>query len=380
MGAGFVVGDRGLGTSGDTHAAWMMAHAIAEPYLVVGASAIGQWHVTKQRPRDDAFIVRRAGDWIAAAVADGVGSRPHARYGASYTVESLTALLLRPFAQLSTARNLAASDTPPAPPDRAEETELKISVLKKGLGLSELVAGLVRWNKKLYDLGLQEFNDVRLQQCASTGWWIATPPNASPDLVENPNIVPIMQKAFENTHLGLRRHAEMLELELPELGCTGLALLLNVTTGQGVVGQVGDGAILGLLAGGQVRQLVEPPDTGDLQSTYTITSPNLRDYLAIQVVEPVAVNPYVAFYLMTDGLSNDLLYASDQSTLEGLLQNVDRNLHLAPSPAQAAAGMLNWLSTYQAKSSYDDRTLVVITQREKKNGDDNRNAGQSPTA
>jgi hypothetical protein len=227
---------------------------------------------------------------------------------------------------------------------------------------------------------LNELRDIPLQQCATTGWWMATMENTTPDPAESPNIVPIMQKAFENTHVGLRQHAESLELELQELGCTGLALLLNLKTGQGVVGQVGDGAILGLLASGQVRQLVEPPETGDPQSTYTLTSPNVRDYLAIQVVEPVAVNPFTGFYLMTDGLANDLLYSTNLATMAGLIQNVDRNLHLAPSPAQAAAGMLNWLATYQAKSSYDDRTLVVITHREKKYGDDNDHAGQPPTA
>lgn len=45
MTTGFVIGDRGLGTSGDTHPAWMLGHAVAGDYLVVGASAIGQIHL-----------------------------------------------------------------------------------------------------------------------------------------------------------------------------------------------------------------------------------------------------------------------------------------------------------------------------------------------
>ena len=97
MQTGFVIGDRGLSSAGDTHPAWMMAHAKAGGYLIVGASAIGQIHLAHAKPRDDGFVIRRIGNWLAVAVSDGVGSRPFSRYGATYAVESLAATLIRPF-------------------------------------------------------------------------------------------------------------------------------------------------------------------------------------------------------------------------------------------------------------------------------------------
>lgn len=59
--SGFVIGDRGLGASGDTHPPWMMAYAVAGPYLVLGASAVGQIRLSENAPRNDAFVVRPAG-------------------------------------------------------------------------------------------------------------------------------------------------------------------------------------------------------------------------------------------------------------------------------------------------------------------------------
>ncbi|QLQ06570.1 MAG: protein phosphatase 2C domain-containing protein [Anaerolineae bacterium] len=95
-----------------------------------------------------------------------------------------------------------------------------------------------------------------------------------------------MRQAFEKTHLGLRAQAQNLGLELADLGCTALALLLNLETGWGAVGQVGDGAVLGMTAHGEVKELIDAPDTGDPQSTYTLTRPRFDDYLAVASVEP----------------------------------------------------------------------------------------------
>ena len=65
--SGFVIGDRSLRLSGDTHSAWLASHAQVGSYLVVGASAVGQIHLARGLPRDDAFAVRCMGPWLAAA-------------------------------------------------------------------------------------------------------------------------------------------------------------------------------------------------------------------------------------------------------------------------------------------------------------------------
>src|SRR2546421_10489708 len=123
---GFVIGDRGLGASGDTPPNWVMAHAEVGPYLVVGASAVGQIHLAKKLPRDDAFAIRSVGPWLAVAVADGVGTRPLSRYGATYVVESLTLLLLRKLAPpIKLAKNQLPTDPSSIPSSAKEDAELK---------------------------------------------------------------------------------------------------------------------------------------------------------------------------------------------------------------------------------------------------------------
>lgn len=395
MWSGFVIGDRGLGASGDTHPAWMMAHAVAGPYLVVGASAVGQIHLARGAPRDDAFVVRAAGPWLAVAVADGVGSRPLSRYGATYVVEALSASLLRPL--IPHFKTKDAPEVSPqslravhlAPPSRAEEGQIKVGLTKIKSGLASLTAGMKDWTQGLSREEWRPATDF--WQAASIGWWLkedkdahseakAPSPQGATHVGDQPlgtptdtshdrmGLIDVVRQSFVKTHLGLREHARSLGLELADLSCTALALLLNVETGNGAVGQVGDGAILGLTAQGKVLELVQPPDTGDPQTTYTLNKPNFERYLAPGIIARAPADPFVAFYVMTDGLSGDLLYSSKEGALEDWAQKVDHNLRASPSPAQAAAGMLNWLATYIVKGSWDDRTLVVITHQERKHG------------
>lgn len=409
---GFVIGDRGLGSSGDTHPAWMMAHAVAGPYLVVGASAVGQIHLARKEPRDDAFVIRAAGPWLAIAVADGVGSRPLSRYGATYVAEALSALLLRPFvpplktAGTSQASTQSLQPVSPTSPSRTRAVRIKVGNVRVKPGTASLAAGLEDWTQALVKEEMDPPSDF--PQAASIGWWppaVETSPQASGALSDQKetslrasadngsravltdtsndlklDLVEIVTQAFTKTHLGLRAHAQSLDLELTDLSCTALALLLNVETGKGAVGQVGDGAILGLTARGKVQELVQPPDTGDPQATYTLNKPNFERYLAPGIIARAPVDPFVAFYVMTDGLSGDLLYSPKPRALEDWAQKVDSNLRASPSPSQAAAGMLNWLATYQVKGSWDDRTLVVITQRERDHGNRDSDAEQPESA
>lgn len=407
---GFVIGDRGLGTSGDTHPAWMMAHAEAGPYLLIGASAAGQLHLAHQLPRDDAFVIRSIGPWLAVAVADGVGSRPLSRYGATYTVESLTALLLRSFSpplqggKPATRLGTAPSPDRLAPPATAEAAELKLPIDPKvrQKNVEGILASMGNWVRGLVSspasaapsaaTAPQAFAAQELHQVGSVGWWPAsalvnadtqpqqqpsTTPQSSPDSAapgqttaprDHPDLSNVIRHAFVNTHLGLRQHAESLKVELADLGCTALALLFNTETRRGVVGQVGDGALLGLTSRGKVEELVRPLETDDPQSVYTITRRNFEEYLSLNSIERPPADPFVAFYVMTDGVSTDLLYSPRAEELETWAQGIDQNLRASSTPNQAAAGMLNWLATYQIKGSWDDRTLVVITQRERTNG------------
>src|SRR5438105_2012236 len=96
MHSGFVVGDRILGvSSGDTHPLWTAAYGVLGPYWILLASAVGQLHLAQEQSRDDAVVARSAGAWLAVAMADGVGSRPLSRYGATYVADSLASKLLQ---------------------------------------------------------------------------------------------------------------------------------------------------------------------------------------------------------------------------------------------------------------------------------------------
>ncbi|MFZ5822823.1 MAG: protein phosphatase 2C domain-containing protein [Bacillota bacterium] len=375
MRSGFVIGDRVLGASGDTHPDWMVGHGVAGSYLVAGASAVGQIHLARGLPRDDAFVVRTAGPWLAVGMSDGIGSRPASRYGATYVAEALTSFLIRPFVpQVSPERSQVAAATgpaegvQPAPPAKAEMPRLE-SLARKGSTTTGLAAYLTEWTRRSTEEQSPSYPPEPLLQAASVGWWAAQSAMGSDEPPAEANLVQVMNQAFEKSHLGLRGHAQYLGVDLADLGCTALALLFNVETGEGVVGQVGDGSVHGLFRSGKARELVDAPDTGDPQSTYSLNRPDFAKALAVQVISKVEVDPLVAIFVMTDGLSGDLLYSPHPEALDNWAQAVDRNLRLAPSPAQAAAGMLNWLATYQVRGSWDDRTLVVITQRERNDGD-----------
>jgi len=408
MPTGFVIGDRGLGASGDTHPAWMLGHATAADYLVAGASAIGKIHLARGAQRDDAFLVRTNGDWLAVAVADGVGSRPLSRYGATYVVEALTASMLRPLSpplkalDKSKAKKTSSKNTQ-SPPAAIDEAQLKFGA-EKGGGAGALAEALAGWGRAT---NAEDFwPEIELRQAASLGWGLSEPrmqhgktagqvllqepgsiglPNtvdenqngADPVL---PDLTTIVEEAFKYARWGLDDHASRLGLTLSDLGCTALALLLNVETGAGVVAQIGDGAILGLTMQGQTSELVEPPDTGDPQSTYTLNKPNFEGHLAISPIAPSEQDPFVAFFVMTDGLAGDLLYSNKPDTLRDWAQKVDRNLRNSASPMQAAAGMLNWLANYVVPGSWDDRTLVVVTRQERYDGDRHAGAEQPEPA
>ncbi len=107
---GFILGDRILGLSADSHPDWCTAYVELGQYRFIGASAIGKLHLRENRPRDDAFAIRTAGPWLAVAVSDGVGSRQHSRYGSSFAVEALCEHLLREALGIASSRQQLAEE------------------------------------------------------------------------------------------------------------------------------------------------------------------------------------------------------------------------------------------------------------------------------
>jgi hypothetical protein len=391
MRTGFSIGDRGLGASGDTHPHWMMAHAEVGSYLVVGASAIGKLHLAHRSPRDDAFAVRSIGPWLAVAVADGVGTRPLSRFGATYVVESLTALLLR---------KLPAATAPESEPFASGASSSEDAAVLKDVvpppAMEQLIFNppLVRYNDDASEASPGDAASMQFHQAATMGWYLSLPGNSqgsapqpvapdssspAPSVSQEAALLDAMEQAFDKTYLGLKQHASSLSVEMADLSCTALAFLLNVETGYGVVGQIGDGALLGLSTQLKVEELVKAPDAGDPQSTYTINRPNFKKYLAISPIAPSAEKDFTAFYVMTDGVSGDLLYAQ-HSALDEWAKSINAALQTTRNPSIAAAQLLNWLSSYEVKGSWDDRTLVIIMQRERNDGNSHPVTGEPEPA
>ena len=462
MNQDFAIGDRFLDRSGDTHPKWRLAHAVLKSYKIVGASAAGKLHLAKGTPRDDAFAIRSYGPWLAVGVSDGVGSRPHSRYGATYVAEILASMLLRPFVPplgASIPSDASPSSKTSNPqlvyqessvnlPNREIEINKLMEILeqktdenKQDQAPNEITEkareeALNLWSQNIsVPTSANPSEPTQLQQAASVGWYyshsvacvpaqlpekeaeagastvsveaaaevaasstisvveaaasstisvveaaasvstemVEESPAASTLSVEEPaastlsvqNIDPEpvkldqdMREVFKQVHSSLKDHAKYLKVDVRELSCTALGLLLNVETGEMAVGQVGDGVILGLTTEGQLKELVTASDTADSQSTHTINHPDFDKYLKVES-QSLSANSFKSFFVMTDGVSNDVIESSQQA------QNkwgsaIDQNLRDSPSLAEASAGMLNWLATYHVPGSWDDRTLVVI--------------------
>lgn len=176
------------------------------------------------------------------------------------------------------------------------------------------------------------------------------------------NLEQKMRQAFKDVHQYLSGNAKYLEVDLKDLSCTALGLLLNVKTGEVAVGQVGDGVILGLTAQKEIEHLVEAESTGDSQSTHTINHSDFEQHLKVKSMS-LSDRNFQSLFVMTDGVSEDVIY-SEPSALNKWGQAIDNNLRNSENLATSSAGMLNWLATYHIPGSWDDRTLIVITKNQ----------------
>ncbi|NNJ12054.1 hypothetical protein EKD04_017125 [Chloroflexales bacterium ZM16-3] len=373
------IGDRALRPPVDTHPDWIMGYSALSGHLIIGASAVGQLHLHKQLPRDDAFMIRSYDAWVAVAVADGVGSRPLSRYGATYAVESLTAQILKLLVALLPHEKATRSEP-------VEDPKLALSqVVDHPLQVRrELVAQMIATLDTLSansarHLEMHEsnatFEEVH-RTSGSIAWHrnhVAVPSKSN---ISGNDCEAIIRKAFDLTHRGLQAYArDHFKADASNLSCTALVALVNLETGQGAIGQVGDGAIIVWDGEKEAWPPLIDSNAEDPQATHTITALNYTKYLAVQ---PLGVGARCrGLFLMTDGVSSDLLYAANaEQELAQRVSAIHRNLQQAKSPAQGAAGMLRWLATFQSQGNWDDRTLVAIIRQEPDNANRNTHTGQ----
>jgi len=380
MNGGFAVGDRSLLGTGNTHPDWLLTHAAAGAYRIVVASVVGQKHLELGLPREDAAAVRGAGPWIAVAVADGIGSEPYALHGAAQTVDCLTAAMLRQVTRPTAAVFPYSPGRPPshvndAVPHADYDRELGVVEPDAWLAARSLGAAVTPGEGDGPDL----VEPGGFRQAASVGWCrvacdadgtAASPP---PDLEKS------LAAAFSQAHQELHYYAGALRLQETDLGCTALALLFNVETGAGAAAQLGDGGILALTEGGAALDLAQPKAAADPTFTFALDQEDYRDVLAVRPFTADESGAYPAIFVMTDGLTRDLLYAP-RDLQAAWLQGVSRHIRSAGSEARAAGDTLNWLARYDVAGVWDDRTLVVITRRESADADRESVAGDAGAA
>jgi hypothetical protein len=321
--ARFTIGDPLPRSFTDLHTDEQAGSVGADGYSVIGASVRGRLHQHNDIPRDDAFFVRIDGPWLTVAVADGAGSRPRSRYGASYVANALCKRMQR---------------------------MVRIS-----------------WRSLEYTHGVFEDRAPGATTpylAHSSGDNSSPPPNGVQDGVpadlQECRLQDLVQKAFRETRAGLERFARIQGVELDELHSTLLGLILNTETGEVGIGQVGDGLILGLDEKRDPKIIASPPSTNDPSASYFITQDDWEQYLWTGQINILGQDPMSTLYLMTDGVSNDCQYGPPPDILRLWANDMDREIRLVRSLPATAERLKNYLGSYRAKGSFDDRTLVVI--------------------
>ena len=402
---GIIVGDR-LISNVDTHADWCAAFGSCQQYDIVGASAIGHLHVHQQLSRDDAFLIRTADEWIAVAVADGVGSRRSSRYGATYAVGALCEFLLRAIQGESNAGSSVVAAQPTvtttreeASPDRQDDVKpsvvaaqptsmtpreviqylrrfifTKVAAQPTSMTPREetdkcrdnkynlLAQPILKTPQSIDSHSAEEDSSDTLElsrvTCGTLTWLQPSQRTTSETSAEVTDEK--IRWAFRETRRGLEQFARSRQVAIHDISCTLLGLLFNTRTGLIAVGQIGDGLIVGSWRGEDTQILVDAPQPDAVGEVYTIAHNRWENYLAVKVISQHNTDPVEALYLMTDGVADDCFPPVD--LLKKWSCAVTSHLR-NQKPFQAAKSLVHWLGTYKTKASWDDRTLVVILRR-----------------
>ncbi len=318
----FRIGDKSPITLEDNYDDEQARSEQADSFSIVGASVRGRLHHYNNIPRDDAFTVRFNGTWLAVAVADGAGSRPFSRYGASYLANRLCSRLLL-------------------------GVKTRHKVLNDKAGQDETPISSINDTHPTY-----ETDDTPSSRDDAPGNKLTSAPQNG--------LSKIVTGAFRNTRADLQRFADKNGVKMEELHSTLLGFMLNTKTGDLGVGQIGDGLILGLDVNKETRLLAEPPTTDDPAASYFITQDDWDQYLYTKEIPREEVAGFSTFYLMTDGVANDCQYGPPPDILRIWANDMAREIRLVPSLQATAERLKKYLANYKAKGSFDDRTLVVI--------------------
>jgi hypothetical protein len=148
-------------------------------------------------------------------------------------------------------------------------------------------------------------------------------------------------------------------ISLSDLHCTLLAFIFNLKLGTTAFAQIGDGLILGLTEDHKAMPLIDPQVPGQTGQTYVITQKDWERYYSVKVLPSEQSKDYITVYLMTDGVADDCQYGPPEDILQRWAN--DMNSEIRKYDVETTKERLRkYLNDYEAKGSYDDRTLVAM--------------------
>lgn len=166
-----------------------------------------------------------------------------------------------------------------------------------------------------------------------------------------------LEKALQGSWQALYEEYKKRNIEFKDLSTTLLLLMYYPAKELVGVAQVGDGLIAAQLDDGKIALLGKPESGEYAGQTYFITN-HKKEELGSKVDVLVFPGAVRYFFVMTDGVADDLYPPQDR--LPVLIKALPAVIkHEYPSKA-----LLN-LINYDRPGSFDDRTLVVICQKEK---------------
>ena len=169
-----------------------------------------------------------------------------------------------------------------------------------------------------------------------------------------------IRAAFDTTRKALQSYAGERGVSVREFSCTLIGFLLNTETGAFAIAHIGDGLAAAGRSSGDTDSLVDPPMPETGGSVHSFSSKDYADHLAVRVVEAAEAAAFDAFFLMTDGVADDCMYPPPDDILQRWSRDIQREMRACATPSQSARKLLQWVVTYQARGSWDDRTLIVV--------------------
>ena len=316
-------------------------------YSVVGASVRGRMHIRNGVPREDAIAVLRRDHWLAVAVSDGVGSSRYSSHGASFAVNKVCETLLDQIGEASSYREgkaqLSSREAEPG------QEELEKAMLQSFRGAAD---GLKRHAENLIEAPNPQ-EDIESSQA---------PASTEADTSEEYGVEGRVEETAERGEsVEQQEHLPSggRTVALDDLHSTLLVLLLNRRTGTMALAQVGDGLILGLTEDLRAVPLIEPQVPGEAGQTYVITQKDWETHYSLSVIRGERRKRLMTVYLMTDGVADDCQYGPPEDITQRWAKEMD--LEIRKYDVEATKERLRrYLSEYQAKGSYDDRTLVAV--------------------